>query len=113
MFRRKAFVHWYTAEGMETMEFIEAESNLLDLANEYKQFETGKSESTSEDLDEDEQSLMSPISPQSGEKQLAALPCDPQQIVQTFMKDVQANHDVAAVLVDDFTYELDAAPALM
>ncbi len=39
MFRRKAFVHWYTAEGMTTMEFIEAESNILDLINEYRQFE--------------------------------------------------------------------------
>jgi hypothetical protein len=39
MFRRKAFVHWYLAEGMETMEFIEAESNVLDLSNEYRQFE--------------------------------------------------------------------------
>merc|ERR1740139_1925214 len=28
MFRRKAFLHWYTTEGMDEMEFTEAESNM-------------------------------------------------------------------------------------
>ena len=28
MFRRKAFFHWYTGEGMDEMEFTEAESNM-------------------------------------------------------------------------------------
>merc|ERR1711862_901340 len=32
MFRRKAFLHWYTGEGMDEMEFTEAESNMTDLA---------------------------------------------------------------------------------
>jgi len=31
MFRRQAYVHWYTAEGMDAMEFTEAESNTMDL----------------------------------------------------------------------------------
>jgi tubulin beta len=31
MFKRKAFVHWYTGEGMDEMEFTEAESNMNDL----------------------------------------------------------------------------------
>lgn len=39
MFRRKAFIHWYTAEGMELMEFTEAESNLHDLIAEYQQYQ--------------------------------------------------------------------------
>ncbi|VEL29098.1 unnamed protein product [Protopolystoma xenopodis] len=39
MHRRKAFIHWYTAEGMDEMEFTEAESNINDLANEYQQFQ--------------------------------------------------------------------------
>jgi len=39
MFRRKAFLHWYTAEGMEEMEFTEAEANMNDLINEYQQYE--------------------------------------------------------------------------
>jgi len=38
MFRRKAFLHWYIAEGMEEMEFTEAESNLNDLIQEYQQY---------------------------------------------------------------------------
>ena len=31
MFKRKAFLHWYTGEGMDIMEFTEAESNTQDL----------------------------------------------------------------------------------
>merc|ERR1712146_709270 len=31
MFRRKAFLHWYTGEAMDEMEFTEAESNMNDL----------------------------------------------------------------------------------
>jgi tubulin beta len=33
MFRRKAFLHWYTGEGMDEMEFTEAESNMNDLSS--------------------------------------------------------------------------------
>jgi len=40
MFKRKAFWHWYTEEGMDDMEYTEAESNLLDLVQEYQQYET-------------------------------------------------------------------------
>lgn len=39
MFRRRAFLHWYTAEGMDEMEFTEAESNLMDLVSEYQQYQ--------------------------------------------------------------------------
>lgn len=39
MFRRKAFLHWYTNEGMDEMEFTEAESNMQDLIAEYQQYE--------------------------------------------------------------------------
>ena len=28
MFRRKAFLHWYTSEGMDEMEFTEADNNM-------------------------------------------------------------------------------------
>lgn len=35
MLRSKAFLHWYTGEGMDEMEFIEAESNMNDLVSEY------------------------------------------------------------------------------
>ncbi|KID81430.1 tubulin/FtsZ family protein [Metarhizium guizhouense ARSEF 977] len=40
MFRRKAFLHWYTGEGMDEMEFTEAESNMNDLVAEYQQYQT-------------------------------------------------------------------------
>lgn len=33
-------MHWYTGEGMDEMEFTEAESNLMDLIAEYQQYET-------------------------------------------------------------------------
>ncbi|KHN75348.1 Tubulin beta-2 chain [Toxocara canis] len=33
MLRRKAFLHWFTQEGMEEMEFIESQSNMDDLAS--------------------------------------------------------------------------------
>ena len=36
LFRRKAFVHWYTGEGLDEMEFTEAESNMNDLVSEYQ-----------------------------------------------------------------------------
>ncbi|XP_015786335.1 tubulin beta chain isoform X1 [Tetranychus urticae] len=45
MFRRKAFLHWFLEEGMDEMEFTEAESNVLDLIAEYQQYQ----EATAED----------------------------------------------------------------
>ncbi|KAK8377830.1 hypothetical protein O3P69_014050 [Scylla paramamosain] len=48
MFRRKAFLHWYTGEGMDEMEFTEAESNMNDLVSEYQQYQEA-----SADLDDD------------------------------------------------------------
>ena len=38
MFRRRSFLHWYTGEGMDEMEFIEAESNMNDLVSKYMQY---------------------------------------------------------------------------
>jgi len=39
MFRRKAFLHWYTGEGMDELEFSEASANLEDLIAEYQQYQ--------------------------------------------------------------------------
>ena len=39
MYRKKAFLHLYTEEGMEESEFSEAESDLIDLINEYDQYD--------------------------------------------------------------------------
>lgn len=44
MFSRKAFLHWYTGEGMDVMEFEEAEANLNDLVAEYQQYEDAVAE---------------------------------------------------------------------
>ena len=44
MFRRKAFLHWYTGEGMDEMEFTEAESNMNDLVSEYMQYQDASAE---------------------------------------------------------------------
>ncbi|WVQ75718.1 hypothetical protein IAR50_005348 [Cryptococcus sp. DSM 104548] len=47
LFRRRAFTHWYTGEGMDEQEFTEAEANLADLCIEYDQY-------ASADLEEEE-----------------------------------------------------------
>merc|ERR1712078_761298 len=53
MFRRKAFLHWYTGEGMDEMEFTEAESNMNDLVYEYQQYQDATAEEEGE-FDEEE-----------------------------------------------------------
>ena len=53
MFRRKAFLHWYTGEGMDEMEFTEAESNMNDLVSEYQQYQ----DATAEDGEEEEEAM--------------------------------------------------------
>eukprot|EP00091_Calanus_sinicus_P021723 TRINITY_DN6561_c0_g1_i4.p1 TRINITY_DN6561_c0_g1~~TRINITY_DN6561_c0_g1_i4.p1 ORF type:complete len:105 (-),score=34.33 TRINITY_DN6561_c0_g1_i4:35-349(-) len=55
MFRRKAFLHWYTGEGMDEMEFTEAESNLNDLCSEYQQYQEALAED--EYFDEDQEDM--------------------------------------------------------
>ncbi|XP_018579900.1 tubulin beta chain-like [Anoplophora glabripennis] len=51
MFRRKAFLHWYTGEGMEEQEFREGESNMIDLISEYQQYEQARAD---DDMTDDE-----------------------------------------------------------
>merc|ERR1712118_477910 len=53
MFRRKAFLHWYTGESMDEMEFTEAESNMNDLVSEYQQYQDATAEEEGE-FDEEE-----------------------------------------------------------
>ena len=56
MFKRKAFLHWYNGEGMDEMEFTEAESNMNDLVSEYQQYQEAtieEEEEEEEDLDEE------------------------------------------------------------
>uniref|UniRef100_A0A8W8M2F5 Tubulin/FtsZ 2-layer sandwich domain-containing protein n=1 Tax=Magallana gigas TaxID=29159 RepID=A0A8W8M2F5_MAGGI len=53
MFRRKAFLHWYTGEGMDEMEFMEAESNMNDLVSEYQQYQDATVEDEVDDFEGD------------------------------------------------------------
>jgi len=55
MFRRKAYLHWYTGEGMDEMEFTEAESNLNDLISEYQQYQDATVEEDAADGSFDEE----------------------------------------------------------
>merc|ERR1712174_188012 len=55
MFRRKAFLHWYTGEGMDEMEFTEAESNMNDLVSEYQQYQEATVDD--EDFEQEEEDL--------------------------------------------------------
>ncbi|MFQ6663619.1 hypothetical protein Gotur_031070 [Gossypium turneri] len=58
MFRRKAFLHWYTGEGMDEMEFTEAESNMNDLVAEYQQYQDATADDEYEDeLEEEEEEV--------------------------------------------------------
>lgn len=53
MFRRKAFLHWYTGEGMDEMEFTEAESNMNDLVSEYQQYQEASVSEGEEEYEEE------------------------------------------------------------
>merc|ERR1712071_505026 len=56
MFRRKAFLHWYTGEGMDEMEFTEAESNMNDLVSEYQQYQEATADDDQE-FEEDQDNI--------------------------------------------------------
>ncbi|XP_033224326.1 tubulin beta chain-like isoform X2 [Belonocnema kinseyi] len=44
MFRKKAYLHWYTGEGMYETEFVDAQNIMKDLIFEYQQYQEGDSE---------------------------------------------------------------------
>ena len=50
MYRRKAFLHWYTGEGMDEAEFTESESNMSDLISEYLQYQDAPVSESQESL---------------------------------------------------------------
>ncbi|CAH2083663.1 unnamed protein product [Euphydryas editha] len=55
MFKRRAFLHWYTGEGMDEMEFTEAASNMSDLISEYQQYQDANVDDEEVDFDEEEE----------------------------------------------------------
>jgi len=58
MFRRKAFLHWYTGEGMDEMEFTEAESNMTDLVNEYQQYQDATVEEAEQENEQNQDAVI-------------------------------------------------------
>ena len=58
MFKRKAFVHWYTSEGMDEMEFVEAEMNMNELISEYQQYQDASADENDPDEQEEEKKEM-------------------------------------------------------
>jgi len=64
MFKRKAFLHWFTSEGMDEMELTEAESNINDLVSEYQQHEVNSTESVTEESAIEEPSRIEEQHPQ-------------------------------------------------
>ncbi len=55
LYRRKAYVHWYTESGMDQMEFTEAQSNFNDIINEYHGYEVDWVDEEEEYGEEEEQ----------------------------------------------------------
>jgi len=49
LFKRKAFLHWYKGEGMDEMEFQEADKNVRDLITEYQDKENARYQEDSEE----------------------------------------------------------------
>merc|ERR1711907_720558 len=54
MYKRKAFLHWYKGEGMDEMEFQEADKNLRDLIAEYQDKQDAVYEEDEEENNDDE-----------------------------------------------------------
>jgi tubulin beta len=54
MYRRKAFLHWYKGEGMDEMEFQEADKNVRDLITEYQDKQDASYEEEDDEEDEDD-----------------------------------------------------------
>ncbi|KAK6803360.1 hypothetical protein RDI58_001144 [Solanum bulbocastanum] len=52
--KEEGFLAWYTGEGMDEMEFIEAESNMNDLVSEYQQYQDAIADEDEGYEDEDE-----------------------------------------------------------
>lgn len=66
MFRRRAYLYWFTSEGMDEMEFTEASSNLADLITEYQQYQ----EATVDDEIVQEKAPVQEEQPQQGEMEV-------------------------------------------
>lgn len=66
MFRRRAYLYWFTSEGMDEMEFTEASSNLADLITEYQQYQEA---TVDDEIVQDQGEMEVPMQEQSQEPQ--------------------------------------------
>merc|ERR1711972_1288101 len=55
MYKRKAFLHWYKGEGMDEMEFQEADKNVRDLITEYQDKQDAMVDLENDEEDEDDE----------------------------------------------------------
>jgi tubulin beta len=53
MYARRVFIHSYVNEGLETVEFDEARSNMTDLIQEYEMYETATVDEVGENEEEE------------------------------------------------------------
>ena len=49
MYAKRAFVHWYVAEGVEEVQFSEAQENITTIIQDYKDLENDIAEGEDED----------------------------------------------------------------
>merc|ERR1712224_820358 len=56
MYKRKAFLHWYKGEGMDEMEFQEADKNVRDLITEYQDKQDAVVDLDGEEDDDEDES---------------------------------------------------------
>merc|ERR1712176_200941 len=54
MYKRKAFLHWYKGEGMDEMEFQEADKNVRDLITEYQDKQDAQLQEDEEESEDDD-----------------------------------------------------------
>merc|ERR1712054_394124 len=57
LYKRKAFLHWYKGEGMDEMEFQEADKNVVDLITEYQDKQDAQFEEENDEDEEEEESI--------------------------------------------------------
>ena len=55
VYARRALIHWCVNEGLETVEFDEARSDVTDLIQEYEMYETAGVEEVGEGEEDDEE----------------------------------------------------------
>lgn len=54
MFQKRAFIHWYTGEGMDEQEFCDAENGVQCLINEYNDCNVQDDEPCDDDCESEE-----------------------------------------------------------